>query len=190
PSPDRANGFHLRPAADGAGEWQRIGLAAVSVPANLALATDDWPFLYLRQPMIPDLSLRGAAVMGGLALLLLAWFLPPRTLTDPSGWHQEGRDVLGYWLCRRPEGAGGFDGRMFFLGAGFILIETKAVVQMALLFGSTWMVNSVVFFAVLIMILAANIFVLRAQPGNERPYYLGLFAALALNTVIPLDFFL
>ena len=43
---------------------------------------------------------------------------------------------------------------MFFLGAGFMLVETKAVVHMALLFGGTWMVNSVVFFAVLVMILA------------------------------------
>ena len=33
--------------------------------------------------------------------------------------------------------------RSFFLGAGFMLVETKAVVQMALLFGGTWMVNTV-----------------------------------------------
>ena len=55
---------------------------------------------------------------------------------------------------------------MFFLGAGFMLVETKAVVHMALLFGSTWMVNSVVFFAVLVMILLANLFVLQGQAGE------------------------
>ena len=44
------------------------------------------------------------------------------------------------------------------LGAGFMLIETKAVVQMALLFGGTWLVNAVVFIAVLLMILGANVF--------------------------------
>jgi nucleoside-diphosphate-sugar epimerase len=41
--------------------------------------------------------------------------------------------------------------RMFLLGAAFTLLETKAVVQMALLFGSTWLVNSAVFFPVLVL---------------------------------------
>ena len=79
---------------------------------------------------------------------------------------------------------------MFFLGAGFMLVETKAVVHMALLFGSTWMVNSVVFFAVLVMILAANLFVLRCRPERLWPFYTGLFVALMLNCLVPLDFFL
>ena len=79
---------------------------------------------------------------------------------------------------------------MSFLGAGFMLIETKAVVHMALLFGSTWMVNSVVFFAVLVMILGANLFVLKVGPEKLAPYYIGLFVSLLLNVAIPLDFFL
>ena len=79
---------------------------------------------------------------------------------------------------------------MFFLGAGFMLIETKAVVQMALLFGSTWMVNSVVFFAVLVMILVANLFVLRARPREVRPYYVALLVALTAGALVPLDVFL
>ena len=52
------------------------------------------------------------------------------------------------------------DGRMFFLGAAFMLLETRAVVQLALLFGSTWLVNSLVFAAALILILLANLYVL------------------------------
>jgi hypothetical protein len=85
---------------------------------------------------------------------------------------------------------------MFFLGAGFMLIETRAVVHLALVFGSTWMVNSVVFLAVLGMVLAANLFVLaagRRRPGRPMrlwPSYAGLLVALALNTLIPLDSFL
>ncbi len=71
-----------------------------------------------------------------------------------------------------------------------MLVETKAVVTMALLFGSTWVVNSVVFFAVLVMILLANLWTLRFQPTRLWPYYAGLLATLALNTLIPLDFFL
>ena len=57
-------------------------------------------------------------------------------------------------------------GQMFFLGAGFMLLESKGVVHMALLFGSTWVVNSVVFFAILVMIFFANLYVARFVPGR------------------------
>jgi hypothetical protein len=80
--------------------------------------------------------------------------------------------------------------QLFFLGAGFMLVETKAVVTMALLFGSTWVVNSVVFCAILIMILLANLWTLRFKPARLGSYYAGLLITLALNAVVPLDFFL
>ena len=47
-----------------------------------------------------------------------------------------------------------------------MLLETKGVVHMALLFGSTWVVNSVVFFAILVMILLSNLFVLAVQAAE------------------------
>ena len=53
---------------------------------------------------------------------------------------------------------------MFFLGAGFMLLETKGVVHMALLFGSTWIVNSIVFAAILLMALLGNLYVLAKRP--------------------------
>ena len=168
-SPASENGFLVHPAPDELGHWKRFTLSRVDLPADIQMATDDWPFLYLRRALIPVLTLRGIAIMGGLAVLLVFMFLP-----------------------RVASGARRFrlSGRMLFLGAGFMLIETKAVVHMALLFGSTWMVNSVVFFAVLVMILAANLFVLRAPPGNLRLHYGGLFFSLGLNAIVPLDFFL
>src|SRR4029079_19219565 len=126
----------------------------------------------LRGPMIPDLTVRGMAVMGGLALLLLYLFRPRDAGANPE------------------PNARGLAARMFFLGAGFMLIETKGVVNMALLFGSTWVVNSVVFFAVLVMILLANWYVLRFRPRSLAPYYVGLFLSLALNVLVPLDAFL
>lgn len=160
--------------------WQRFGLASVApLKDSLRTATDDWPFLYLREPMIPTLSLRGMFIMGGLALLLIFLFLPRRTKLETNNQDestQRQKRLLNLQL--------------FFLGAGFMLIETKAVVTMALLFGSTWVVNSVVFFAVLVMILLANFWTLRFQPSRLWPYYAGLLATLALNTLIPLDFFL
>jgi len=80
---------------------------------------------------------------------------------------------------------------MFFLGAGFLLVETKAVVHMALLFGGTWTVNSVGLLRVLAMILLANTIALKL-PDHTRarlPYAL-LLLALGLNAVVPLGAFL
>ena len=82
------------------------------------------------------------------------------------------------------------DGRMFFLGAGFMLLETKGVVHMALLFGSTWMVNSIVFFAILVMILLSNLFVLAFKPQKLWPYYALLVASLLVNSFVSMDYFL
>ncbi|MGH9581008.1 MAG: spermidine synthase [Terriglobales bacterium] len=167
PGPASPNGFASVPLPGG--EGMRLGLATVVPPPELGAATDEWPFLYLRRPMVPGVSLRGAMIMAGLSLLVFFLFLPR---AGPAAWARY------------------LDGRMFFLGAGFMLIETKAVVQMALLFGSTWMVNSVVFFSVLVMILVANLFVLRVRPAQLGPFYLALLAALALNILVPLDRFL
>ena len=154
-----------------------IGFAPTTViqpEARLRLPTDAWPFLYLRAPMIPALNLRGMAIMGVLGSLLVLPFLRRRAGTLASG-----------------EGSGfGFLAHMFFLGAGFMLIETKAVVQMALLFGGTWMVNSIVFCAVLTMILMANVFVLAVRPRSLAPFYVGLALSLAASAVVPLDAFL
>lgn len=82
------------------------------------------------------------------------------------------------------------NGQMFFLGAGFMLLETKGVVQMALLFGATWFVNSIVFAAILVMILMSNLYVLAARPRSVRPYYALLFASLVMSACVPLDVFL
>ncbi|MBY0524314.1 MAG: hypothetical protein K2R98_12990 [Gemmataceae bacterium] len=156
-----------RELADPAQGWGRFAPAEVKQPQEpLRSATDDWPFLYVRAPMIPDLSWRGMAVMGGLSLALLFFFRTPKQSREPTG---------------------GLGLRMFFLGAGFMLVETKAVVNMALLLGSTWMVNSLVFAAVLAMILLANLWVILRRPEHLGVYYAGLFAALALNALLPLD---
>jgi hypothetical protein len=79
---------------------------------------------------------------------------------------------------------------MLFLGAGFMLLETKAVVHGALVFGSTWVVHTMVFSALLVMILGANLWVLKWRPRSLTPFYLVLLAAMILNIAIPLDSFL
>ena len=44
---------------------------------------------------------------------------------------------------------------LFFMGAAFLLLETKSVVQFALLFGTTWFVNALVFIGVLASVYVA-----------------------------------
>jgi spermidine synthase len=174
PSPLSPVGFDLNPPdheKEDLNKWMGFGPGKI-VPEGDAkhLPTDDWPFLYLREPMIPVLTLRGLAIMGLMSVLL--WFGFRESSSEASG---SGTNSLF---------------RMFFLGAGFMLIETKAVVQMALLFGSTWMVNTVVFFAVLLMILGANLFVSIFKPQRLGWAYAGLFTLLAANVIVPLDAFL
>jgi hypothetical protein len=151
------------PEAD-ADSFMKFGPARVGTAGVKLVPVDDWPFLYLKDKVIPTLNLKGMGVIAFLSFLILFIFAPVRNI--------------------RP------NGRMFFLGAGFMLLETKGVVHMALLFGSTWIVNSVVFFAILVMILFANLYVLRFRPKNLVPFYLLLFAALVLNTLIPMSRFL
>ncbi len=79
---------------------------------------------------------------------------------------------------------------MFLLGAGFMLVETKAVVRLALLLGSTWIVNAVVIGAILVMILIAKLLVLRGPSQRPGPAYVGLLATVALSSLLPLDLFL
>lgn len=170
PGPTSSDGFQTTPPPAQATQWKRFGLAQVVGSINLKVPTDDWPYLYLRRPMIPNLDWRGIGMMGALALILL----------------------LYPFLQKRREGESNFSlgGRMFFLGAGFMLLETEAVVHMALLFGSTWMVNTVVFVAVLAMILAANLYVIKFKPGRLHGYYAALMLTLGLNVAVPLNFFL
>ena len=71
-----------------------------------------------------------------------------------------------------------------------MLLETKSVVHMALLFGSTWYVNSIVFVAILVMILLSNLYVLVNKPRRLWPWYVLLIAALLVNAYVPMSAFL
>jgi len=107
------------------------------LPRRSALVpSDDWPFLYLRERAIPAhnlLFLAVAVAMSGAALLLL-----------PRG---ERRLRLPY----------------FFLGGAFFLLETSNVVRMALLYGSTWWVNTVVFAGILLLVLLSTLTAARVR---------------------------
>ena len=84
----------------------------------------------------------------------------------------------------------GFSGDFFFLGAAFLLIETKSVVNFNLLFGSTWFVNSLVFVGMLLSVLIAIWINQKYTIKNLAwPSFL-LLVILGLNYLIPLEKFL
>lgn len=145
------------------------GAGAGSVPASPVLpelqrpypmATDDWPYLYLRGRTVPGHYRVALVTVLALSLGLVL-------------------------LSARRAVAGGFDAPMFFMGAGFLLVETKSVTEMSLLFGSTWTVNLLVFSSILVMVLLANLRVLRHPPTRLGPLFAGLFVALALAYLVP-----
>lgn len=116
-------------------------------------ATDDWPHLYIRERRVPREYL--GVLAGILVLSAAAVFLNFR-------------------------GQARLDGHMFFMGAGFLLLETKSITELSLLLGATWQVNSVVFVTILLMILAANVLVLR---WGQAAWVLVCFGLLALSLV-------
>ncbi len=73
---------------------------------------------------------------------------------------------------------------LFFMGAAFLLLETKSVVQFALLFGTTWFVNALVFIGILIAVLAAVETARRFRSLNSYVLYLCLFASLGIAWAI------
>ncbi|MFO1187670.1 MAG: hypothetical protein U1E87_09620 [Alphaproteobacteria bacterium] len=163
------DGFTIDPAKLPPAEranWLRIAPTKLVYAAGVKAAHDDWPFLYLQGREIPNLTVRSMLLLGALGLGLVVLFLP------------------------RGERGLALNSRMFFLGAAFMLLETKAVVQLALLFGSTWIVNSMVFFTVLVMILLANLYVQRAPQLRLGWYYAGLLVFLAIGVLTPINGFL
>ncbi|HEX3355716.1 MAG TPA: hypothetical protein VHS31_01950 [Tepidisphaeraceae bacterium] len=153
-------------------DWEKIAPAAVETSGINLWPTDNWPFLYLKAREIPfSPNQKGIYVIAGISIVLMLCFTWPI-------WFGKGA----------PRALP--NGQMFFLGAGFMLLETKGVVHMALLFGSTWIVNSVVFFAILVMILLANLFVILLKPKKLLWFYVLLLAALLVNTLVPMDKFL
>jgi hypothetical protein len=74
---------------------------------------------------------------------------------------------------------------LFFMGAAFLLLETKNVVQFALLFGTTWFVNALVFAGILLTVALAIEASRRWKLPGPTPFYLLLFVAVGAAWLIP-----
>jgi hypothetical protein len=122
-------------------------------------ATDDWPFLYMRSPGLPRhyaVALAVVVIVSAIAVLSALRGNGPRW-----SWH------------------------FFLLGAGFMLLETKSIVQFALLWGSTWSSASLAIASVLAMALASTLVASRVDFRRRLPIAAALIALLIVNYLLP-----
>jgi hypothetical protein len=117
------------------------------------VSTDDWPFFYMPQRIYPMSYL----IMIGLILLLSLLLVGNFVGEAPRFSHLS----------------------FFFLGAGFMLIETKGITEMGLTFGNTWQVIGIVFAGILIMAFLGNCLVQWLHIKRPLLAYAFLLAALA-----------
>src|SRR5438874_1758227 len=127
--------------------------------ASVPVATDDWPFLYMRAPALPRHYAAALAVVLALS-------------------------AAAVWAARDPA-AGRWSWHFFFLGAGFMLLETKSIVQFALLWGSTWSSASLAIASVLAMALASAIVASRVEIRRRWIVAAALLALVAVNYAVP-----
>ena len=137
------------------------GSATRASPVAPAPATDDWPFLYLRERGIDP------AYVAALGFVLVAAVIGTTLVARGS---------------RTPIAA--FSPHFFALGAAFLLLETRSLATFGLLFGTTWLVNALVFVAILLSVLLAIAVNARSRP-RRAPLYAGLGLALAVAFLLP-----
>jgi len=132
-----------------------------NMPMQSAIVTtDDWPYFYQHAPGLPII-----VILVSIAVLV----------------------VFG-WFLRQTSGEGArLDLHFMLLGAGFMLLEAQIVSKMALLFGTTWVVNAVVVSGLLCLIVAANLVYGGFSKFPLSLAYAGLFVTLAVMYFVPMQ---
>ncbi len=133
--------------------------------AEIYPATDNYPFIYMQDSYFPKFYL---ICLAGILLLSLM-------ILKLSGI--------------------GFNGiyqyvDLFLMGVAFLLLETKNIISFALLFGTTWFVNALVFIGIIFTVYLAIEFAYRKPSINQRLLYLLLLLSLLLAWLIPLRYLL
>jgi hypothetical protein len=169
--------FGHEPCLDSVGGGSRRGALVVGLAAGNqrcaatwqpsaagapAPATDDHPFPYLLRRGIPSYY------VGVLLAVLLCALLGVRAVAGPL------RGLRPY-------------SDLFFMGAAFLLLETRYVTGFALLFGSTWLVNAMVFAGVLLAVLCAVETSRLLRLRSLTPLYVLLAVTLGVAYAVPLS---
>jgi SAM-dependent methyltransferase len=132
----------------------------VDRPSGPAPVTDARPFLYLRDATIPSIYLWTVLGIVLISLVAVRW---------AAGSY---RRLLPYR-------------DLFLLGAAFLLLETRSVATFALLFGTTWFVNAIVFGGVLLIVLLAVEVTSRWRTPPLKYMYALLAVTLVIAALVP-----
>jgi hypothetical protein len=132
------------------------GCADSSLQASVS--TDDWPFFYMPLRVYPVSYLIMIAQILVLSVLLLGNFVAE----SPRFSHLS----------------------FFFLGTGFMLVETKGITELGLTFGNTWQAIGIIIAGILVMAFLGNCLVQWLGIKRRLGSYLCLFAALAAGWLV------
>jgi hypothetical protein len=119
------------------------------------ISTDDWPFFYMPQRIYPI-----SYLIMGFEILTLSGLMAANFNSERLRFNHIS---------------------FFFLGAGFMLIETKGITEMGLTFGNTWQVIGFVIVGILIMAFLGNCAVQWLKIRRTLIPYLLLLSALAVG---------
>jgi hypothetical protein len=150
----------LQDHPEAAAEFTRL----TGPPSASEVPTDDWPYLYLPRRAIPAQYLQAIAFLTAVSAAAILW--------------------------AAPGGLGARELPFLALGCAFMLLETKSVTTLSLLFGSTWLVNAFVFGAILLMSLLSALLVSRIRIARIGVVYGLLGLALLLDYMLPVGAFL
>jgi spermidine synthase len=128
--------------------------------ATTEMATDDWPFFYMKERSYPVTY----ALMIAILLALSCWMVKK---------HLQAPRVLS-----------AKNGVFFFLGAGFMLVETKTITELGLIFGNTWSVIAIAVTGILVMVFLSNLVIQRRGPLSTSRVYAALAAAIGLGWIL------
>lgn len=122
------------------------------------VSTDDWPFFYMPHRIYP------VSYLWMMGLILFVSVTLYRNLVGE-------RPRLNY-------------AAYFFMGAGFMLVETKAITELGLMFGNTWQVIGIVILSVLVMAYLANLVVMKLGLHRTITPFLLLLLSLGIGVAV------
>jgi hypothetical protein len=143
------------------GEMADVGDVLKARMPGVDIATDDWPQFYMQKRSYPVTYMVMVLALLGLSVFMVKKHVGALHLTTPR------------------------NGVFFFLGAGFMLLETKIITELGLTFGNTWAVIGIAIMGVLVMAYLANLWISRGGKASI-PVSVGLLTlTLAAGLFLP-----
>jgi hypothetical protein len=138
----------------------------LTAKAPIEYPTDDWPYLYLEGRSVGTFYIQTLLMI----LVTAIGFLFILTLDQ-----RKERPVFR-----------SLDLPMFLFGAAFLILNTKSVTEIGLLWGNTWMTNSITFASILFVLLVSTL-VFAYRPLPLKVCFLALFLSLVGLYLFPLS---